>query len=333
MLAVPALSAAPARAAEPGDAEEKVVAQALFDEARKLSAEGKHAEACPKFAESQKLDPTIPTKFYLAECLEKTGRIASAWMYYVEVADSLRSGGHLDREKSVRERSEALKPRLARLTVAVPEEVRALPDLEIRRDGVVMGRAQWNVPIPSDSGEHVISVSAAGKKTWETRVSTAEEGKTVTVDVPQPEEAPLPPPAVVEPPPPVGPPVRVEPLAAAGVESSRTSPLRTTGFVAGGVGAAGLLAGLVSGVLAVTKKDALEGHCTGNVCDATGVDTYRSAATFADVSTAGLLVGGVLLVGGAAMVLLAPSTPKSAGFGAPGVEIGLGGASVHGRWW
>jgi hypothetical protein len=177
-------------------------------------------------------------------------------------------------------------------------------------------------------------VSAPGKKAWEARVSTAEEGKTVTVEVPQLEDAPVSPPAVVEPPAKVEPPpVKLGPPAAAGDEPSRTSPLRTAGFVTAGVGAAGLLAGLVSGVLAVTKKGELDGHCTGNLCDATGIDTYRSAATFADVSTAGLVVGGVLLAGGAAMVLLTPSTPRGTGIGTPGVELGLGGAWVRGRWW
>lgn len=37
--------------------EKKAAAESLFDEARKLSKAGKHAEACPMFAESQRLDP------------------------------------------------------------------------------------------------------------------------------------------------------------------------------------------------------------------------------------------------------------------------------------
>ena len=39
--------------------EEKAAAEALFDEGRKLKADGKFSEACPKFEESQKMAPAM----------------------------------------------------------------------------------------------------------------------------------------------------------------------------------------------------------------------------------------------------------------------------------
>lgn len=317
-----AAGALPAQADEPSQADRKMMAQALFDEGRMLSADGRQAEACPKFAESLRLDPTIPTKFYLAECYEKVGRIASAWLYYVEVADALRSGGQATREKPVRQRADALKPKLARLTITVPAPLRAVAGLEIKRDGAVVGDAQWGVPIPIDRGEHTVSATADGKNAWDTTVRVTDEGSTVTVTVPMLEDAPPPPlreepPPKVEPPPPPPPP------------PPRTSPLRMAGMVVGGVGAAGLIAGIVSGVVAVSKKGALDGHCQGNVCDATGADAFRSAATAADVSTVGLVVGGVLFAGGAAATLLAPRASSQA---SARIELRPGGVVLHGRW-
>jgi hypothetical protein len=43
-------------------------AQALYDEARRLSQGGNYADACPKFKESYQLDPGGGTLLNLADC-------------------------------------------------------------------------------------------------------------------------------------------------------------------------------------------------------------------------------------------------------------------------
>ena len=47
-------------------------AQGLFDEAKRLVAQGSVAEACPKFLASFKLDPRPGTGVNLADCHEKS---------------------------------------------------------------------------------------------------------------------------------------------------------------------------------------------------------------------------------------------------------------------
>ena len=86
---------------------DKAAAQSLFDEGRKLMTEGKFAQACPKLAESQKLDPGVGTQFNLADCYERLGQTASAWAGFLEAASTAKSMGQGEREKVARERAAA----------------------------------------------------------------------------------------------------------------------------------------------------------------------------------------------------------------------------------
>src|SRR6516165_8666630 len=96
MLAGLSVWLAPAALQAAGDEAE---ARVLFFEARKLVAAGQYSSACPKFEESYRLDPGIGTNFNLADCYEHTGRIASAWARFLDVAASTRAAGQIEREK------------------------------------------------------------------------------------------------------------------------------------------------------------------------------------------------------------------------------------------
>ena len=52
-------------------AQDAAAARALFEQARKLLADGKPEQACPKLEESQRLDPGIGTLFNMADCHER----------------------------------------------------------------------------------------------------------------------------------------------------------------------------------------------------------------------------------------------------------------------
>src|SRR4051812_44001967 len=68
-------------------------AEVLFSDGKRLAQEGNYAAACPKFEESQKLDPGMGTLYRLADCYEHVGRTASAWAAFVEVAGSAKTSG------------------------------------------------------------------------------------------------------------------------------------------------------------------------------------------------------------------------------------------------
>src|SRR5687768_18046990 len=97
----------------------KAAAEALFDHAKRLHAAGRYAEACPKFAESQKLDAGVGTLLYLADCYEKIGQTASAWAGFREAAAAAKNAGQEEREKIARDRAAGLEPQLSRLTITV----------------------------------------------------------------------------------------------------------------------------------------------------------------------------------------------------------------------
>jgi len=83
--------------------------------------------------------------------------------------------------------------------------------------------------------------------------------------------------------------------------------LRTAGWISGGVGIAGLAVGTIFGIVAISDKSAA--NCRGNSdCNASDVSSAKSAAT---VSTVGIIVGSVLLAGGAGLVLFAPKGDAS----------------------
>jgi len=99
---------------------DKAAAQVLFERGKQLASEGDHASACPKFEESQRLDPGVGPMFNLADCYERTGRTASAWSLFLEVAAMMRA--EPDRERIPRQRAANLEPKLSRLSIRVPTD-------------------------------------------------------------------------------------------------------------------------------------------------------------------------------------------------------------------
>jgi hypothetical protein len=158
----------------------EAAAISLFDEAERLAAQGEYAAACPKYAESHRLDPQLGALLHLAACYEQTGRLASAWSAFRDAADLGRKR-HDARAALALERAAALEPRLPRLAVVVNSSV---PGIEVRRDGVQVGPAAWSVLLPVDPGEHVIEVSAPGRRIWRSTL-TLQEGARATVEVPE----------------------------------------------------------------------------------------------------------------------------------------------------
>lgn len=297
--ALTAIALAPATARAQASANDAAVAEVLFDEGKKLMAEGRLAEACPKLAESNRLDTGIGTLLFLGDCYEKNGQVASAWATFREAA-SLAQKGADAREKLARDRAGALEPALPHLTIAVPAASR-VQGLVITRDGLDVGAVQWDIALPMDPGRHVLRATAPGRAPWQTTVDVA-RATPARVDVP------------LLPPAPSTPPASREPSGREAPRAGGTQRLIGLGLV--GVGAVGLGVGTYFGLAAKSRADDSAAHCAGSACDSTGLELRDGARSRADVATVAFVAGGATLVVGAVVWLLAPSS-KAATLGAP----------------
>jgi hypothetical protein len=148
------------------------IAEALYQEGRQLMEAGRYAEACPKFAESQKLEPGMGTLLNLATCNEKLGKSATAWTQFSEAYSILTKETDEQRAAYAKERRDSLASALARITIQVPEASRTA-GLIVSLDGVAVGSAAWGVAVPVDPGTHTIKADAPGYKSWEGKFEIA----------------------------------------------------------------------------------------------------------------------------------------------------------------
>ncbi len=125
------------------------LAQQLFEDGRKLLEQGRYAEACPKFAESQRLDPGGGTLLNLAWCHELQGRTATAWSEFHDALAQAQKDARQDREDFARQHIKDLEPKLVRIVVHVAPEV-AARNPEITLDRSRLPAAAWETAVPVD---------------------------------------------------------------------------------------------------------------------------------------------------------------------------------------
>jgi hypothetical protein len=271
-----------------GQPRDRAAADALFQAARAEFDRGDFASACEKFAESHRLDPAPGTLLNLALCHEKTGRIASAWEGFRQVADML----HDERVDFARTRSSSLESRLPWLTLHLPNE--ATDGVRVFRDGIELGSASLGIPLPVDPGTHTLVVEAPGRLRSTRTISMREaQRQDVTLDLgpDQPVSTPAPP-------------RRPKPAS-----ESPPSNDHTWTWVAGGIGVAGVATSLATGALAVSSKRTLETHCVDRRCDDQGLDAANAGRTYATISTVSGAVG-ILGLGVGTYLLLSPRTEQ-----------------------
>ncbi len=293
-LAFAMLTATPAAADTTPTARQQ--ATVLFDEGRRLIAAGRFDEACTRFTESQRLDPSSGTLLNLVDCDERRGRLASALATCREAERLAASRNDAEARAFAQRRAGEIEARVPtiRLETAPSETIS-----RVTIDGRVI---EWTgKALLVDAGRHRVEVTFASGAMRGVDVEVAADAREQRVSLLANE---APPRAVSPSPSPPPPPA----------ESWR----RTTGIVLTVSGAAALAMGTVTGILALSKKNDLDSLCSsgggsypdrcgGGMLDAGAQASARSdlatARTEATLATTGLVVGTALVALGVVLYL------------------------------
>jgi hypothetical protein len=268
-------------------------AESLARVGRSLMALGRHAEACPMLEQSVAAAPSGATNLLLGECLERLGKIASAWAYYRQAAAML--AGNDDAAAEVaRQQALRLEPQVPKLTISAGTRP---PGMEVRRNDVVFGSGVLGVPLAVDPGTQRIEVRAPGHLPWSTQVEvTAGERHSVVVPALTPLEPPQRTPTVE-------------------VVAPRRGSWFYAGVVSAGVGVAAMATGALLGASAgrdVNRAEADDALCGADrSCTPAGREVVDDAEAKALGSTLTLSIGAAALVGGFILVLIDPAVSRS----------------------
>lgn len=129
------------------------------------------------------------------------------------------------------------------------------------------------------------------------------------------------------------------PTSPVAIPNGGSTTLRAFGFVAGGLGLAGLGLGTYFGVRTLTAKSDRDGHCVAAGCDPAGLQFDQDARRDATFSTIGFGAGALLMGVGALLVWRgAPVAAPAAGAAlrvqvAPRPFAKGGGVALEGTWW
>ncbi len=287
-------------------AQPAVVASTLFQQAVAKMEAAQFSEACPLLEQSYQLEAKAGTLFTLANCRELEGKIASASARYGEYLRAYAQMNATDQQKHsnrvtlAETRVHELESQLPILKLVWQGELPA--GTKIHVDDFEWASHASGAALPLDPGKHTIVVKQSSAPDTQREVML-DIGQTETFDL----KAEIP---FVK--------------SKAPDPTTSTAPLtperapqpnlhRGAGFVTLGVGGAGIVFGGIVGVLALTEKQTVNAHCTNSTihtCDALGITAVEKMRVYANASTAGFIVGGVVFTTGVVLVVTAPKRPK-----------------------
>lgn len=289
-------------------------ADALFREGRALLDAKRYDEACPKLAESQKLEPGAGTLLALAMCHEGQGKPATASAELKQASELGRKNGRNDLANAADKRARALEASVPHLVIHLPEGASMY---RVRCDGNAVPSSELNTPLAMDPGEHKVEVAADGKvsKSYVVRITGA---GTTEIVVDKLEDVPAAP--IVAPQPAKQRSiVHEEPSPAPAAPENKGSAQRTTGLVLVGTGLVGLGVGAYFGGKALSEANQAKKLCPSSAAcpDGEAQDLNDSSKASFKVSVISLAAGTGAITLGAVIYFLAPSASSARGDAKP----------------
>ncbi|MEM1030608.1 MAG: hypothetical protein AAGN82_09670 [Myxococcota bacterium] len=309
-------SRAATAAPEHGDsAAVRAAARLLAEEGDAALYQGRHDEALRLFRMAEELFHAPTLVLAMAQAEVRLGRWAAARGHYRAVIDEDLGA---DVNPAFRAAQQTAASELAALEPRIPTLVLELrgasPRAEVRLDGRPRPLEAFTRPVFLDEGPHEVVVIDGATVVAKKLALAERERRVLTIDLGS----------------------RRGRGARGGVaDEVSTGGAPSIGWWWGAsalaLGGAGLVAGTVTGVLALEDADAVKASCDqGRDCDPMLRGREDDARAFAAAATASFIVGGTLVAAGTTLLVLDAKLP-----GAPssvGLRVGPTGASLHGRF-
>ncbi len=278
---------------------------------------GKVHEACQAFEASEKLEARVDTELSLAECYEQDGKpIAAAHLY----RGTAERDTNMERRKTSSAKADKLEAKAPKLRFAISPR----PDgIVILVDGVQVSSTG---DVPVDAGPHEVTATAPG---YAGHASAPVDGNHKVLDVilrmeptAQPEPTPTPTPTpnptptpTPTPTPAVNPTATPADMAPVPHDEPRADHRGRNGIILGAVGL-GVLVGAVIFIEAASSNfDDEHNLCPNHGCGS-DADTTKANSLQSDGHTdrgvgIGMGIGGAVLLGAGAYLLLTPHKEAS----------------------
>lgn len=291
--------------------EQKAAASTAFGDGMAAFEAERFEDALAAFRKSYEAVASPNSHYMIGRTLLRMQRYAEA--YHELVAAAAEADAAANRDEKYRQTADATRAELtevegkvARVTVKLRGGVGTVKLNGRQLDAGEVGRS-----VVVDPGSATIEWSVGGERGSETVTLGEAESRTVEVGKEPAVEGEAPAPATVS------------------TDSSQWDQ-RTWAYVAGGVGAAGVVTFAIFGILNNQKFGSLEDDCPNGACDRNRDDDIDAGRRYQTIANVGLVLGVIGLGTGAALYFT--SEPASPEEGRTAVRVGPGTVSLWGSF-